>query len=113
MDLNIQPPISDEANRPGLRFRSACEDKQDPDTPETLLRQTETCDLIREAISGLTVEHQEIISWRFQEDLSFEEIAGLTGKTRQSVHEMYKLALARLRISLRVMGIDDRHGLVS
>lgn len=74
---------------------------------ETLLAQKETADLLARAVSGLTREHRRILILRYQDDLTFSEIAQQLGVTEVSAHQMHSRALARLKQSCARLGLDS------
>jgi RNA polymerase sigma factor (sigma-70 family) len=109
MAVCIRQRSSDEAECVRSQASACCAfDIPDPDTPESILAEAETSDLIRDAIGGLTRDHQQILALRFQDDLTFEAIGARLGITKQSAQAKYALAIERMRTSLSLMGINQR-----
>ncbi len=71
---------------------------QETDTPDpqTMFQQREQTVLLREALEALPVEFREVLALRVFEDLSYKEIAGITGLPPGTV--MSRLARARMRL---------------
>lgn len=79
-------------------------DVRDPSTPETILRETETNTLLAACISGLTPRHQELLTLRYEHELTFGEIAHRWKTSTAAVSTMHTRAIQRLRTSLELMG---------
>jgi RNA polymerase sigma factor (sigma-70 family) len=108
-DLSLSP--TDAAVYDGnLSGRYSAMDCVDPETPETILGEAETAKILGSAFGGLTPEHQQVIYLYVSECMSFADIAAHLGISKQSAHERYQLAIQRLRVSLAIMGINDRTG---
>lgn len=76
----------------------------DPDTPERVAIRREHRDIIRKAVAALPVESREMVVLRDLEDMSYKEIATITGLPMGTV--MSRLARARDRLRLDLM---ERH----
>ncbi len=74
------------------------------DSPETLLiHQQERLQRDQElsaAIEGLPEQQQQMLRLRFQKGLSYEEIAELTGKSKQTVYNQIYTAIKKLKQTL-------------
>ena len=64
--------------------------------PEEQMRQAEEINVLRAALQQLTDEQQTIISLRFIERKSHEEVAALTGKSVAAVKSVQHRALKQL-----------------
>jgi RNA polymerase sigma-70 factor (ECF subfamily) len=76
-----------------------------PQDPEDLLRRKDDRRLINDLIAALPVDFREVVILREFEDLSYKEIAGITGIPIGTV--MSRLARAR---DLLQRGWSERHG---
>jgi RNA polymerase sigma-70 factor (ECF subfamily) len=70
---------------------------------ETLCRR-EAAELVTWALAQLPDSLREVLVLRHYEELSFEEIARLTGTPASTLKSRFTVALARLRVHLREMG---------
>ncbi len=70
---------------------------------ETLCR-TETVELVTRALDDLPAPLREVLALRHFEELSFEEIARLTGTPASTLKSRFAVALARLRVRLAELG---------
>jgi RNA polymerase sigma-70 factor (ECF subfamily) len=73
-----------------LRRQKASPDSEDAgmwdnETPFTILTGMETREIVQTAVAGLRVEYREVILLREYEQLSYAEIADITGTTESSV----------------------------
>lgn len=66
-------------------------------TPSNEVSAGETARQIRQAMEGLSVEHQRVIQLRYVDQLGFEEIATLVGRSTGSVRGLHRTALAQLK----------------
>lgn len=57
-------------------------------------------EMVWKALSQVAKSDQEIVTFRFIEDLSYEEIAGIMGKTQGAVRVMLHRALVKLKKQL-------------
>jgi RNA polymerase sigma factor (sigma-70 family) len=73
---------------------------------ERALASAESHEIIRSAIGGLTRSHAAVILARYFDGLTFREIGDVFGVSEVAVHKMHGRALARLRVSLELMGVD-------
>lgn len=103
--LEGHQPDSDEAQHLHGALLRAILNLEDPRDAHQIIEERETSDILRDAIGGLTPRHQQILALRYQEELTFAEIAMELHLTVSSVHAMHRLALQRLRDSLELMGI--------
>ena len=60
------------------------------------------CCMVREAMSQLSSQEQQILVWHYVEGLSERAIAQLLGKSKSWVHRRLVEALARLRAMLGI-----------
>src|SRR4051794_2021137 len=79
----------------------------DGDNPGVLLMQSERSKVIADAVRGLTPEHAQLIHWRYQTGMTFEEIGDRLEVSKAAVHSMHARALKRLRTSLLLMGVRE------
>lgn len=87
-------------------FQSAL-DVRDPDTPATLYAAAEIAGVVRAAMGGMMPRHAELLSLRYERDLTLGEIAALWGVSEPAVHAMERRALARMKLSLELMGVNS------
>lgn len=80
----------------------------DAHTPASILDHADTCGILRAAISGLEPAHQHVLALRHDHDLSFEEIGREMGISKPAAFKLHERAVARLRISLELMGVGTR-----
>ena len=85
----------------------------DPDTlgdpaasAETLCIAGERATAVRVAVSGMTPEHGALLALRYGEGLTITAAATRLGVSRVSASRMERRALARLAISLELMGME-------
>jgi RNA polymerase sigma-70 factor (ECF subfamily) len=77
----------------------------DPAAPaETVCRRRELADLMARAAAELPETLRVVLALRHDEELSFEEIARLTGAPASTVKSRFAAALARLRTRLEQLG---------
>jgi RNA polymerase sigma-70 factor (ECF subfamily) len=77
----------------------------DPAVPaETLCRRRELADVMARAAAELPEKLRVVLALRHDEELSFEEIARLTGAPASTVKSRFAAALARLRTRLEQQG---------
>jgi RNA polymerase sigma-70 factor (ECF subfamily) len=72
--------------------------------PEALCRR-ETVELVTRALEQLPGPLREVLVLRHYEGQSFEDIARLTGTPASTLKSRFAAALARLRVSLRELGV--------
>lgn len=65
--------------------------------PEEIFAQKENELLIRKAINSLSPSSKEVLLLHLEEDLTFEEIAKITGRPMNTAKSQYRRALAKLR----------------
>lgn len=70
------------------------EDERDPDDR---IEQIENVETVKRLLSSLTEPQREAVILRFGEDMSFREIAGITGIPLRTVQSRIRLALKMLR----------------
>jgi RNA polymerase sigma-70 factor (ECF subfamily) len=71
---------------------------------ETAVAQREQQSQLHTALAQLSAKDRDIISLRYFEDLSSEEVAEILGCSRQNVYLRLHRALGRLRQQLEVKG---------
>jgi RNA polymerase sigma-70 factor (ECF subfamily) len=75
------------------------QEEQSPDPCEKLANQETTSEILR-YVERLPANQREVIRLKFQADLSYKEIAGLTGLSVTNVGFLLHTALKRLRTLL-------------
>jgi RNA polymerase sigma-70 factor (ECF subfamily) len=83
---------------PEAHWESLADERQ-PSPDETLEREDEWCRLLR-LVAGLPAHQREVIRLKFQADLSYKEIAEVTGLTVGHVGYLLHHGLKRLRTLL-------------
>lgn len=83
----------------------------DPSTPQTILEETEKSTVVQDAVSGMTPEHQRVLTMRYQDDMSLKQMAVILRVSKSSVSRMLDTARSRMRTSLAIMNINDRSDL--
>ena len=63
-------------------------------------------EMVRKALSDLNDDYQDLIIWRYLEELSIPEIAEITGKSEENVRVGIHRALKSLKGRLPVEGIE-------
>jgi RNA polymerase sigma-70 factor (ECF subfamily) len=81
-------------------------EKNDPTTEDDLLNRVDA-GIVDEAVQGLTAPLRETVHLRYWEDLSYSEIALVTGQPIGTVRS--RLHHARKRLSRALGPFDDRH----
>jgi RNA polymerase sigma-70 factor, ECF subfamily len=76
----------------------------DNGAPHDALCRRETVELVKRALAQLPEPLREVLVLRHHEELSFEEIARLTGTPASTLKSRFALALTRLRVQLRELG---------
>ena len=61
------------------------------------MEQVENIETVKRLLAGLTESQREAVILRFGEDMSFREIAGITGIPLRTVQSRIRLALKMLR----------------
>ena len=79
----------------------------DGDTPETITAKAEVAELLSLAAGGLTDRDRRIFRMRFDQDLTLEQIGAALGITAVAACRALSRAIDRMRVSLRVMGIQE------
>ena len=77
-------------------------DRRDPD-PERMLLQNDNADLVRKALENLAPNFREVLILRELEDLSYKEIATITGMPLGTVMSTLSRARNRLRQALTAL----------
>ena len=88
-------------NRGPVRSLEMSDDPWDPDTPFTLAVHADMTDLIQEHLGQLKEEYREVLILREYEQLSYAEIAAITGVTESSVKNRLFKARKALSNKLR------------
>jgi RNA polymerase sigma-70 factor, ECF subfamily len=84
-------------------------DPVDPTAPvETVCRRRELADAMARAAAELPEPLRVVLALRHDEELSFEEIARLTGAPASTVKSRFAAALARLRTRLEQLGYGPK-----
>jgi RNA polymerase sigma-70 factor (ECF subfamily) len=71
------------------------------ETPHTIYAKLETADMVRSAVDRLTPGYREVILLRLTEQLSYEEIAGITNSSVSAVRS--KLHKARIALATELV----------
>lgn len=72
----------------------------DPDTPERVLSDFERRRQLQLALDDLPEEQREVLLLRLEQELTLEEIAGITGVGRETVKSRLRYAMDKLRARL-------------
>ena len=72
----------------------------DPDTPERVLSDFERRRQLQLALDDLPEEQREVLLLRLEQELTLEEIAGITGVGRETVKSRLRYAMDKLRTRL-------------
>lgn len=75
-----------------------------PETAATAMEQRETCKQVREVIERLPAEQKEVVNLRVYGELSFKEIADLTGVSINTALGRMRYALLNMR---RMLGKEE------
>ena len=79
------------------------------DDPQERIDQATNLDLIRKKLPLLKEEYREVIIMKFVNDLSLEEMADISGKTRGNI----RVILHRALIALRELMVEEPENLES
>lgn len=109
-ELDIDPDEVGEARNAGRAYRSSSIDKPAESTGLSLLDRLEETDptlfnteeriMISEVIESLPVRQQQILTLRFDEDLTQSEIGGILGISQMHVSRLLSRAIEELRNKL-------------
>lgn len=80
----------------------------DAATPQTILEQTETADILRDAVGGLIRSHRQVLTLRHGHDMTYEEIGRHMRISASAAFQLHQSAIQKLRISLDLMGAGTR-----
>jgi RNA polymerase sigma-70 factor (ECF subfamily) len=81
----------------------------DPDTPETLYAKVERSELVHLALDRMKPVYRELLLLRMTEELSYEEIAGITNSTSGCVKaKLYKARIALAKAIAPSVHKEDR-----
>lgn len=72
----------------------------DPDTPERVLSEFERRRQLQLALDDLPEEQREVLLLRLEQELTLEEIGGITGVGRETVKSRLRYAMDKLRARL-------------
>jgi RNA polymerase sigma-70 factor (ECF subfamily) len=72
----------------------------DSATPSQVLGQAEMAEALRRALERLPEDYRQVLTWRYQEELSFEEIGQRLGRTANAAHKLFARAVQQLRQEL-------------
>ncbi|MDO5555012.1 MAG: sigma-70 family RNA polymerase sigma factor [Planctomycetia bacterium] len=70
---------------------------RDNPTPDQLLQRQEESELVLQLVNRLDAEHQEVIRLKFQEGLSYQEIAEVMNKPKTTIAWLLHESLVELR----------------
>ena len=80
---------------------------EDPDTPERNLSAFESRRNLQLALDALPSEQREVLVLRLEQELSLEEIGGITGVGRETVKSRLRYAMDKLRQRLQPADAGD------
>ncbi len=89
-----RPPAPEDADERTARV-------PDPDTPERQLSEFEQRRRLQLAMDELPPEQREVLHLRLEQELTLEEIGGITGVGRETVKSRLRYAMDRLRARLK------------
>ena len=69
---------------------------EDP-TPSQILMEKEQAEAVEKAVSRLPADYRQVILLRYREELSFEEISRIMGRSANAVEKLWLRAVERLR----------------
>jgi len=70
-------------------------------TPSVQAMAAEQAEALRQALARLPDDYRQVIQGRYQEHLSFEEIAGQLGRSAGAVRKLWARAIERLQAELK------------
>ncbi len=80
-----------------------CEDRR----PDEVLESRDEAEWLLKLLDGLTPNQREVIRLKFQNDLSYQEIADITGLSATNVGFLLHVGLKKLRTILREAPLDE------
>jgi RNA polymerase sigma-70 factor (ECF subfamily) len=69
-------------------------------TPSQVVGQAEEAEAVRRAVARLPEDYQKVLTWRYQDDLSFEEIGQRLGRTANAARKLWLRAVQQLKQAL-------------
>ena len=66
-------------------------------SPSSIVRQDEEDVALKAAIAGLPSDYRQVITWRYEEDLSFAEIGKRLNRSANAAQKLWFRAVERLR----------------
>ncbi|NLA67230.1 MAG: RNA polymerase sigma factor [Gammaproteobacteria bacterium] len=88
-----RPPAPADADERSLRVA-------DPDTPELRMDALQRRRGLQQALDSLPREQREVVLLRLEQELTLEDIAGITGVGRETVKSRLRYAMDKLRAAL-------------
>jgi RNA polymerase sigma-70 factor (ECF subfamily) len=69
--------------------------------PSAIVRGAEEAAAVERAVARLPEDYRQVLRWRYQEDLSFEEIAARLGRTANAARKLWVRAIGQLQAQLK------------
>lgn len=105
MAFSFRSGFSDVPECVDLEYARAIADRH---TPASILDHADTCDILRNAIGSLNSTYQWVLTLRHDEELSYRDIGREMGISGAAAYQLHERAIARLRITLELMGVGTR-----
>jgi RNA polymerase sigma-70 factor, ECF subfamily len=83
--------------RPASNIENVTLEVEEDTLPEAMAESATEADILREAILQLPQPHRQVIVWRFIENMSYDEVQEMLGKSYGAVRVLQYRALLRLR----------------
>jgi RNA polymerase sigma-70 factor (ECF subfamily) len=93
-DLGREVPLQPGSTADGPRVPT------DSATPSQVLGQGEQAEALRRAVERLPEDYRQVLAWRYQENLSFEEIGQRLGRTGNAARKLWLRAVQQLQQEL-------------
>jgi RNA polymerase sigma-70 factor (ECF subfamily) len=93
-DLGREVPLQPGSTADGPRVPA------DSATPSQALGQVEQSEALRRAVERLPEDYRAVLGWRYQDDLSFEEIGQRLGRTANAARKLWLRAVQQLQQEL-------------
>jgi RNA polymerase sigma-70 factor (ECF subfamily) len=93
-DLGREVPLQPGSTADGPRVPA------DSATPSRVLGQGEQAEALRRAVERLPEDYRAVLAWRYQDDLSFEEIGQRLGRTGNAARKLWLRAVQQLQQEL-------------
>ncbi len=68
--------------------------------PDAQLQAREEADTLRRALDRMPEDYRQVLTWRYQDGLSFAEIARRLGRTENAARKLFARAVERLQVEL-------------